>query len=614
MKKVLKRSLSVVLSLILVFSVLSVGAFASVKTDCAGNCSQVPTIIVPGLFQSEISYYENGEPALNSDGEEYKAPLLLNATADIVKNALKEVGIPLVKTFLTQKDPDKELSEAFGKVIGDEVMSKIRSDSNGDFINDIRVVKFDSSVAACSEEEKEYIYGQIPLKYFKGHVDEDHLYFFTYNSFGNMIKTVDELYALIQQVKEETGHDKVNIVPISQGGSIASGLLQFHPDVVNDLNRIIFVVPALDGSALLGEIFENGLIDDDEQLYSKIFPLLMADNDGQTGYLINIALRLLPNSVINDILDAAVDSLISNNLKNSTLMWGLVSSANYPGAAEKYLSGDADKEIRRQTDLYYNAQLNRYDNILNAIDSGVEVFDIVDYNVQLYPLVDSYDKVNADGIIQLESESMGATGYGVNVKLPEGYVSAVNNCTDPENHDHSDPNGLIDPLTGLLPEQTFYFCNQDHEKTAQNDVLIKLVAALSSDKNFTSVYSYPDKFPQFNMCRNSRSLVNMIDEMSAYDTSALSEEDKAELAGALEEANSVMDNTVVDVDAFESASKRLSAIRDKILYGTVDNSGDKKSFADRINFLLTSLLKFISDFLYNIFGGNGFSELFKHSK
>lgn len=614
MKKVLKRSLSVVLSLILVFSVLSVGAFASVKTDCAGNCSQVPTIIVPGLFQSEISYYENGEPALNSDGEEYKAPLLLNATADIVKNALKEVGIPLVKTFLTQKDPDKELSEAFGKVIGDEVLSKIRSDSNGDFINDIRVIKFDSSVAECTDEEKEYIYNKIPLDYFKGLVDEDHIYFFTYNSFGNMFKTVDELYALIQQVKEETGHDKVNIVPISQGGSIANGLLEFHPEVVNDLNRIIFVVPALDGSALLGEIFENGLIDDDEQLYSKIFPLLVSDNDGQMGYMINIALRLLPNSVINDILDAAVDSLISNNLKNCTLMWGLVSSSNYPGASEKYLSGDENKEIRRQTDLYYNAQLNRYDNILNAINSGVEVFDIVDYNVQLYPLVDSYDNVNADGIIQLESESMGATGYGVNVKLPDGYVSAVNNCTDPENHDHSDPNGLIDPLTGLLPEQTFYFCNQDHEKTAQNDVLIKLVASLASDKNFTSVYSYPDKFPQFNMCRNSRSLVNMIEEMSVYDTSALSDEDKAELAGALEEANTVMENTVVDVDAFESASKRLSAIRNKILYGKTDDGTNKKTFKERINFLITSLLKFISDFLYNIFGGNGFSELFKHSK
>ncbi len=613
MKKALKRTVSVILSIAVVLSVLSVGVFAGVKTNCGDACSQIPTIIVPGLFQSEIYYYENGEPAVNSDGEEYKAPLLLNATADIVKSALKEVGIPLVKTFLTQDSSDKSLSEAFGKVIGDEVMNKIRSDSNGDFINDIRVIKFDGSIADCNEEEKEYIYSKIPFEYFKGKVDEDHLYFFTYNSFGNMIKTVDELYALIQQVKEETGHDKVNIVPISQGGSIVSGLLEFYPEAVNDLNRIIFVVPALDGSALLGEIFENGLIDDDEQLYNKIFPLLMSDNDGQTGYLVNIAIRLLPKDVLNDILDAAVDSLISNNLKNSTLMWGLVSSANYPGAAEKYLSGDENAEIRRQTDLYYNAQLNRYDNILNAIDSGVEVFDIVDYNVQLYPLVDSYDKVNADGIIQLESESMGATGYGVNVKLPDGYVSAVNNCTDPEHHDHSDPNGLIDPLTGLLPEQTFYFCNQDHEKTAQNDVLIKLVASLASDESFTSVYSYPDKFPQFNMCRNSRDLVNMINEMSAYDTSELSEADAAELAAALDEANSVMNNTVVDVDAFDSASARLESIRNKILYGTTDDGTNKKSFVEKINFIITSLLKFISDFLYNIFGGNGFSELFKHS-
>ena len=40
-------------------------------------------------------------------------------------------------------------------------------------------------------------------------------------------------------VIEETGHDKVNIVPISMGGSIANGLFDYYPDVMDNLNKVV---------------------------------------------------------------------------------------------------------------------------------------------------------------------------------------------------------------------------------------------------------------------------------------------------------------------------------------------------------------------------------------
>ena len=101
----------------------------------------------------------------------------------------------------------------------------------------------------------------------------------------------------------------------------------------------------------------------------------------------------------------------------------------------------------------------------------------------LYAIVDSWDNVNADGIIQLESTSMGAVSYGVDVELPEGYVTENPRCTNPD-HNHIDPHNIVDARAGLLPDHTFYFYNQNHEKTGNNDVVMLLAVELLTDENF----------------------------------------------------------------------------------------------------------------------------------
>lgn len=67
-------------------------------------------------------------------------------------------------------------------------------------------------------------------------------------------------------VKRDTGHDKVNIVPISLGGTVANGLLEYYgesnPDgknVYKDLNKVVYIVPALDGSSIVGDIYKKQL-------------------------------------------------------------------------------------------------------------------------------------------------------------------------------------------------------------------------------------------------------------------------------------------------------------------------------------------------------------------
>ena len=597
-----KKALALVLAVIM--SVMCCSAVAQAAT---AN-EYIPSIVIPGIFQSETKYYDGAKVQTNS-------PFFMDDTLDIVGMALTDALIPIGNLLINQEDKDEQAAYAVANLLGEVLAEKNRCDENGKFVHDIRATKYNDSFRDLSAYDQEYILDQIPLQNYIDIAGEENLYFFSYASFGNMIDTAQELYDFIQFVKADSGSDKVNIVPISQGGSVANALLQIYADngrsVAEDIHRILFIVPALDGSILMGEIYQYGLLDDSYELYNTMFPALMGEDD-MMSYLINIILRILPNADINNILDIAVKVLIEDYLRYSTLFWGLCPSGNYPACREMYLLDEGLENILAQADWYYGAQCNSDANILQAKADGVEIFDVVDYNYPLYQLVDSYDDVNADGIIQLDSASMGAYSLGVDKKLPADYVPTHSNCEDPQNHDHTDPNGIVDVCTGLLPETTFYFYNQDHEKTGSNDVIMKLAAAILTDNSFTSVHSYPDKFPQFNVGRSSKHLMRDVEEMKAYDTSKLSPELKAELEEAITQVEEVLENTVVDINEFEAAEANFYNVCDKIEKyenGEINEAPKENGAYMDFSNALAQIVEVLSKLFYILFGGAGFSEM-----
>ncbi len=599
-----KKITAVILTAVMLVSACSISSFAKPKNE------QVPSIIVPGIFQSEVYCYENGEVACNEDGVPLEKPFFLDSTKSIISYAVPRIIYPLLRLLITQTDKDGMCAEALAEALCNVLMNKQLCDENGHFINDIRAAKYNASFDKLSKYDQRYILDNLPLERYIEKGGAENLYVFSYASLGNMIDTAAELYDFIQFVKKDSGSDKVNIVPISQGGSISVALMQLYADrgisLAEDINRMVYVVPALNGSILVGEIYEKGLIDDNIEIYSKMIPSLSDENDW-TSYLINIALRIIPNAELNNILDKIVDTLAGDYLGYSTLIWGLVPCENYPAACEKYLCDDAHAKIKEQTDWFYNAQLNRYNNILNAIDDGVEVFDIVAYNYDLYELVDSYDDVNADGIIHLASESMGAYSVGVDKKLPADYKSEHNNCSDPEHHNHTDPNGIVDACCGLLPETTFYFYRQNHEETGCNNKIMYLVAEILTNPELENVFSYPDKYPQFNDARNSEKLMDNIPVMKAYDTSTLSEKDKAELKAVIKEAENAIENTSMSAEEYDKIEARFFEVTNRII------NGEQPSEDNTFNFeaFLAKIFKCASDILFTLFDGKGFSEFGK---
>lgn len=585
----MKKIISIILAFSLVFSMFAISASAAVKTECGGDCDTPPSIVVPGIGQSNVwALDENGDYLTDADGERISCFPAVFDVASIVKRVL----FPALLTLITQHDAG--LSDALCDVVLDAFAVNL-CDENGKNTGNIEVEKYPYSVAECNEYEKSQIYNNIPLQAYSEIAGEDHLYYYAYNSFGNVQETIDGLYDFIQMVKADTGHDKVNIVPISMGGSVANGLLEYYPDVMDDLNKVVYIVPALNGSTIVGDLYNKELTFlEADFLYNGFLESLMDESEAR---MIEVIARILPDEVLLGVLNNVANCLVEDVAANITSIWGLCPKEDYKSAADALL---ADKpEIKKQTDRYYQSQVDSLANIQTLVDKGVQVYNIVDYDAPLYQIGNSWNEDNGDGIIHLSSTAMGVHSAIVGETLPEGYEQANTsvNCSDTA-HDHISPDRVVDASTGLLPDTTFYFDGQNHEKTARNDIIISLATKLLATDEITSVYSSKD-YPQFNGARDPRGLKNnLIPAAKAVDSSTLSEADAAELAAAIKEAEDFVNGTVCYDGQQDKISARLEAILIKAGAMTAEEEEEPSTFFTNLSL-----------WLFENYGTNGYSEM-----
>jgi hypothetical protein len=156
------------------------------------------------------------------------------------------------------KKSDKAFCKALKKAIS-EAVTPLRVNKKGVSTENLHIVDYDgNSLKNCSADDKRYIYKMVPMEELAEVIGEDHLYFFAYNSFGQPYETAKRLNDYIQNVKKETGHDKVNLIPVSLGGSIATAYFDAYGEQ-GDVNRVCYFVPATNGSTLIADIFSKNL-------------------------------------------------------------------------------------------------------------------------------------------------------------------------------------------------------------------------------------------------------------------------------------------------------------------------------------------------------------------
>lgn len=559
------------------------------KTDCGGECGVVPTVIIPGISQSNVWLLdENGDYKLDENGNK------INCFPGVfdIDSILQQLSRPLALSIAAQRDVG--LSDAVADV-AEEAFSVNATDNNGQPMGNVEVEKYCHSIAECTAEEKEFILRVTPVSELFERSGEDHVYFFAYNSFGNIIDETDELYEFIQMVKEQTGHNKVNLVPISMGGALANELIYRYPNIYKDVNKIAFVVPALNGSTIVSDILKKELTFlDMNYLYNGFLEEIMSESDAR---LIELALRVLPDEVIQAVIEKTVDRIIDVAISNSTSMWALCPKEEYKDLANIYLSSSEKREIRRQTDLYYKAQCNSVANLKKLQDKGVKIFDIVDYDLPLYNVGNSWNTENGDGIIPLRSTSMGAYSANAGETLPAGYKAKNTYCTDSK-HNHISPDNVVDASAGAFPDTTFYFKGQNHATTGSDDIIMLLATDLVTSDKIENVYSDPN-YPQFNIGRETAELRNeLLPIAREIDPSTLSNEDAKELTESIDAADDMLARTIGVEGEAPAVTARLRSILEKI--GAVEPAAAE---------MPSDLVRELSLWFFSIAGSNGYTEI-----
>lgn len=561
MKKGFKRAISLILCLAMLAGATAVTCYAA---DGKCNCGHCPLIVLPGINHSPTYLYdENDKPVMDSKGEkQIGGTLLILNTDDLLKKILPKALFSLLATIATQHNIllDKVAYEAAATAFSIQ-----KCNDEGNYVNNLKTQRWNYPLSQMTEDEVNWVYRMVPMQRIVDIIGADHTYFYTFNLVGDPMQSAKELDEYIDMVKKQTGHDKVDLLPVSLGGTILTAYLDAYGH--KDINSIVGVVACLNGTDIVADLMARDFNISDEYLHHEYIPTILKESNGRgtLGYLINCILHILPQAGFNALLTGAMSGLLDTMVLNCPQMWAMVPSYRYDALASRYLS--AKPVLKAKTDRFQQARLNLKQNVLDAVADGVKVNFIsgsgLAFGEEMYTffsIMSSSGKVNSDGIINLSSTALGTTGTVGGATI----AKQAHDNPDYPGYSYLSPDGTIDISTAVLPDNTWVFLKQYHE-VGNNDVVLNLAKALLLGE-IENVHSNPAKYPQYNYFCNTKTLRRwrINDGKEALKKTDLSEEDRAEIVAAIAQAEAVLEMTVADQTAVEAAQARLDTILYKV--------------------------------------------------
>ncbi|MBR3953858.1 MAG: hypothetical protein IKJ63_00090 [Clostridia bacterium] len=579
--------------------------------------TQYPTIMLPGINHS-VYYVDNDKDGIadvDSAGATLESGLLLMNTADLVGTILKDLVGPLLGTLMFQTDMG--LTDAIYDLVG-EVFCYMSMDENGVPYNNIGVYDYQTPVSLWDEDTKGWFYNMMPMQpytsipYENSKVEggngtlEDMTYLCTFPLLGNPMESAYKLKDMVDRLAAEYG--KVNLCAVSLGGTLLTAYLDIiEEEDLAKINQIIGFVAVLDGTSIIADFYAREWSLAEEKVYHSFFPYLMEQlgEDAMLGYIINVAIRIFPQKVLENIISAAFEGILDTLLVNDPQFWATVPKDRYEELADRYL--EEGSVMREKTDRMQQARMNLEDTLVLANEKyGVKVSTISGYNMRFdqgeyafFGLVKSVDFVNSDAIIDVKSTSLGATAGAPHQTIEAAGLLKEDSVLTPD--------GLLDVSTCLFPDSAFFFKGQHHE-IGRNDNAVKLAALIMTGAiesiNDTELY------PQVNGTRNARRIVRpdggylvRAEEILANEEGKYTAEQLAVVQEAYDFACDVIDDTICDAELTMEAEQ---ALFDSFVVCGLEKADEGTNF---FNNLLTKIFKRMSDGLWARRGASGFFEL-----
>lgn len=473
MKKTLKRIVSLFLVCLMVFSAVP-AFFAAAESENVTftgpdgeTYNHYPQVCVAGFGVSCVNIYYEDDPE--------QKPLFWPFDTDRFINNLANIDDYIVKS-IKDKEPDVLHTIIYNYLMDCFGMLALNPDG--------------SMMEGVTTEP-------VGLRY-----AGDGKYDFYFDSRVSPLDSADILYECIQQLREETGAEKIELVGSSHGANVVTAYMYSYPEELKYVDTVLMRVPSVGGVNFVGELFSGNftinpkaLCDLIDRLSSnKLIPdfLYLMEEAG----ILEIFLEALVIPVFRDAVYEAVVDVARDFVATLPTAWVCIPDEYFLPSLEFIYGPDYDDPSQPYAQLIADMKYYHY-NVANRAEEifaeamkeneDLHVAFITKYGTAGIPLTTG-DNVMEDGFVTIPVSSFGATCANYGEKLPADYVQQK--YTD---YDLISPEWNIDASTGVAPFTTWYLKGIEHSATDNVDYLRLNDEILYKNLN---IYSDPE-FPQY---------------------------------------------------------------------------------------------------------------------
>lgn len=476
----MKKVLAIILSALIIFSAMSIGVLAQGE-------EKVPIVILQGYSGPNLAYAdENGEPIVENGEVKLAWPLNFD---DI---GMKIMGL-LADVTLNQK----ELGDAIVDVL-QEYFAPLEMYPDGTSKNNL--VPYPSGAAATRASTliengmEEYIPEEVVAEMAIEEVGAENVFGFTQDWRQSQVDSAADLDAYIQEVKELTGAQQVDLYGLSHGGQYGTSYLYYY-GYKGDVRRAMFGDPATMGTSAVGSFFTGEYVDVNLE---DVIEFVEHGFEYEKDWEWLLQLLTLDESLVEIVNSALVNTDLLEGIVLIPSLWDFVPHNYFEDALEYVgLNAEENGKLYADTVKYHNDISNDGLNLANMLsDLNVGGMRIG------YVVGNGYDsingKYNSDILIDTYLSS-GSTCMPLGETFPEGYEEAGTVCSNP-NHYHISPDFDIDASTGFMPDNTWYVRGQGHGMIMHDPYTKNLVHDFLWG-DIEDVFS-SKAYPQFNLSQN----------------------------------------------------------------------------------------------------------------
>lgn len=469
----MKKALSLCLCAAILLSAAPIVAASAAKQEPGTDA--YPVILLPGLLENKL---------IRDKGEKTEKTIWFPFGRAV------SVGLRnIVNIFRYLAFNDTEGIRTLAPKIVYDVVEPLRMNPDGTSYYNISTVvskASESSYAALKKAHKlvDVTYGTTMLKDIAKIVGGDRAFTFQYDWRMSAIDVADDLHAFIQDVKQMTGSDKVNISGTSFGSEVLLCYLDKYGSE-RELHHVLMNSPAYGGSNIFLEMLST---DRHSHInYEDVMNMLLCNYgvEAEIGYLLNI----LPEGEVDLIFESVTDQYIKPYLLPSVGLWGCCATEDYETAKSLFLDPVKNAKLIEKTDAQQAIMARAGEILRHAEQYDTHVYAIMNEGCTLVTSHGSGD-VLVDG-----ANGTGGVCLPVGEHFDDAYVPERTVCQNAA-HDHVSYTGSLDLTNAYLPENTWVFYGQMHGQNYWDGRARELSMKMLTTDEITDVYSDP-AFPQF---------------------------------------------------------------------------------------------------------------------